>query len=255
MKLSSKYIYQNNFSKKNNSVLNSNIRIQKSKKIFAVLKNYLGKEIKNLNQMTCLDIGGSAGFTAKLMSPYVKKFYVIDIDENALKFGIKNNYSDNIAYEPGDAMNLHFKDSSVDIIVCNMVYEHVPDPQRMMSEIYRVLKTNGICYMGASNKYIIIEPHYKLPFLAWLPKWMSNIYLKLMNKGSVYYENLLSYRDLKKLFCDFIIRDYTADVINNSDKFFATDTVKKNSLFSKIPPSILRFIEPIIPGYIFILKK
>lgn len=255
MKLNSKYTYQYNFSKNNDSVLNSGIRIQKSKKIFAVLKNYLGKEVKNLPKMTCLDIGGSAGFTAKLMSPHVKKFYVVDIDKNALEFGKKNNCADNIVYKQDDAMSLRFKDSSVDIIVCNMVYEHVPNPQHMMSEIHRVLKTNGICYMGASNKYTIIEPHYKLPLLAWLPKWMSNIYLKLMNKGSVYYENLLSYRDLKKLFYNFIVRDYTVDVINNSDKFFATDTVKKNSLFSKIPPSILRFIEPIIPGYIFVLKK
>lgn len=255
MKLDSKYIYQNNFSENNNSVLNSGIRIQKSKKIFAVLKHYLGKEVRNLNQMTCLDIGGSAGFTAKLMSPYVKKFYVVDIDKNALKFGKKNNSANNIIYKQSDAMNLRFKDNSTDIVVCNMVYEHVPDSLRLMSEIYRVLKTNGICYFGASNKYTLVEPHYRILFLSWLPKLMANMYLRLMKKGSIYYENLLSYYKLKKLFQSFIVTDYTVDIIKNPDRFHATDVVKTDSLFTHIPYSILRIIKPVIPGYIFILKK
>lgn len=255
MKLDNKYIYQNNFSENNNSVLNHKVRIQKSKKIFAVLKNYLGKEVRNLNQMTCLDIGGSAGFTAKLMSPYVKKFYVVDIDKNALKFGKKNNSANNIVYKQDDAMNLSFKNESMDIVVCNQVYEHVPDSRRLMSEIYRVLKKNGVCYFGAGNKYIFIEQHYNLPFLSWFPKHISNIYLRILKRGSIYYENLLSYSELKRLFRDFLITDYTIDVVNNPVKFYATDMIKKSSLHAKIPSTLLRVIEPLLPGYIFILKK
>lgn len=254
-KLDTKYTYQGNYSASNNAMFSNNIRFNKAKKIFTILKYSLNKEAGNLKQKTCLDIGGSTGFTAKLMSPCVKKFYVIDIDIKALEYGKNNNYADNIVYEQGDAMNLRFKDQSLDIVVCNQVYEHVPDSKRLMSEIYRVLKTNGVCYFGASNKYIFIEQHYNLPFLSWFPKRISNIYLKLMKKGSIYYENLLSYFGLKKLFHDFLVTDYTIDVINRPDKFCATDIIKKGSFVSKIPKSFLRGIEPMLPGYIFVLKK
>jgi len=30
--------------------------------------------------------------------------------------------------------------------VCNHIYEHVPDADQMMGEIYRVLRQEGFCY-------------------------------------------------------------------------------------------------------------
>lgn len=45
-----------------------------------------------------------------------------------------------------DIANLPFKDSSVDIILNIAVLEHVPNPQRVINEIYRVLKPEGIIY-------------------------------------------------------------------------------------------------------------
>lgn len=42
-----------------------------------------------------------------------------------------------------DALNLSFRDKSIDIIVSNDVYEHVPDIKKAMSEAYRVLKDGG----------------------------------------------------------------------------------------------------------------
>lgn len=255
MKLNNKYNYQTNFSENNHSVLSSKIRIKKSKKIFSVIKHSLGKKVKTLNQMSCLDIGGSAGFTAKVMSPFVKKIFIIDIDKKALDFGKNKNYAKNIIYKVDDAMNLHFKDNSIDIVVCNQVYEHVPDSQKLMSEIYRVLKKDGLCYMGVGNKYSFIEHHYKLPFLSWFPKSVSNLYLRLMKKGTFYYENHLSYWGLKKLFFNFTIDDYTINIINNPKKFHATDMINEFSFITKIPPIFIKLLEPLLPGYVFILKK
>jgi hypothetical protein len=42
-----------------------------------------------------------------------------------------------------DAMNLSFGDASLDLIVSNDVFEHVPDYARAFSEAARVLRTNG----------------------------------------------------------------------------------------------------------------
>jgi len=45
-----------------------------------------------------------------------------------------------------DIENLPFKDNSIDVILNLVVLEHVPNPQKVVSEIYRVLKPSGIIY-------------------------------------------------------------------------------------------------------------
>lgn len=42
-----------------------------------------------------------------------------------------------------DAMNLSFDDNSLDIVISNDVFEHVPDIQKTVQELYRVLKPGG----------------------------------------------------------------------------------------------------------------
>jgi Methyltransferase domain len=42
-----------------------------------------------------------------------------------------------------DALDLSFSDSSIDIIISNDVYEHVPDIQRALKEAYRILRRRG----------------------------------------------------------------------------------------------------------------
>lgn len=48
-----------------------------------------------------------------------------------------------------DAAQLPLKDSSVDVVLCDQVLEHVADPQAIAKEIYRVLKRGGLVYVGA----------------------------------------------------------------------------------------------------------
>ena len=43
-----------------------------------------------------------------------------------------------------DLLNLPFKDNSFDVIFCNHVLEHIVDDAKAMSELYRVLKPNGM---------------------------------------------------------------------------------------------------------------
>jgi SAM-dependent methyltransferase len=42
-----------------------------------------------------------------------------------------------------DISDIHYEDSTFDVIICNHVLEHVPDDRRAMGEIYRVLKSGG----------------------------------------------------------------------------------------------------------------
>ena len=51
-----------------------------------------------------------------------------------------------IKYRPhivGDIHSLPFKDESADAIICKAVLEHVPEPQKAVKEMYRILRKGG----------------------------------------------------------------------------------------------------------------
>lgn len=48
-----------------------------------------------------------------------------------------------IADVKADICNLPFKDNSFDIILCNHVLEHIPNDDKAMQELYRVMKPGG----------------------------------------------------------------------------------------------------------------
>ena len=124
-----------------------------------------------------------------------------------------------------------------------------------MNEIFRVLKSGGICYFGATNRFCIVEPHYHLPFLSWFPKPIAHLYLLLLKRKVPYYENLKSYFSLKNLVSQFQVTDYTISVILNPDQYHASDMIDKQSLIRYIPRFFLTLLLPLIPTYIFVLVK
>ena len=153
----------------------------------------------------------------------------------------------------GSGLDLPFKDRSVDIIICNQIYEHVPDPYRMLDEIKRILKTGGFCFFGAGNRLKIIEGHYFLPFLSWLPKPLADMYLRMAGKGQSYEELHFTYFGIRKMVRKFRVHDYTIDVIKNPDRFAFDDASRGVRLASKLPRWFLRIFLPLSPNYLFIL--
>ncbi len=56
-----------------------------------------------------------------------------------------------VTLEVGDATQLHYADSEFDKVLCSEVIEHIPDADKALSEIYRVLKPNGILVLSTPN--------------------------------------------------------------------------------------------------------
>lgn len=59
----------------------------------------------------------------------------------------------NIDFCVGDADNLPFCDNSFDIASCNLVLMWAKDPQRVVDEMYRVTKTNGMVLASLEPDY------------------------------------------------------------------------------------------------------
>ena len=226
-------------------------REQKFEKILAVLRDFC----KDSEPFNCLDIGCSAGIITSFLGNHFQMSVGIDIDQEAVQFARSHSLSPRVHFLTADSMMLPFHNNSIDVIVCNHVYEHVPSADRMMDEIYRVLKETGFCYFSAGNKYMVIEGHYGLPFLSWVPKRIAHLYLRITGKGQFYYEEHRSLQRLKQLVKNFRVRDYTLAIIRDPERFSATNLLNPKSSFYKWIRWLAPFLYPCIPTYIWILTK
>ena len=226
-------------------------RTQKFKKLLSVLQDF-HPETRSLN---CLDIGCSSGIITSLLGDHFRMAIGIEIDQEAIQYAQQHSLSTRVHFLTADSMALPFHDNSVDVIVCNHIYEHVPDADQMMGEIYRVLRQEGFCYFSAGNKYMIIEGHYGLPFLSWIPKPLAHLYLRMTGKGNYYYEEHRSLRGLTQLVKGFRIHDYTLPVVRNPEKFFVTDLLNPKSFLYTCIRLFAPYLYRWIPTYIWILTK
>ena len=244
--------YQLDFSNNSDEMFNSESRVKKAKTMIAVLNDHISND---LNKLFTLNIGGSAGFIDEYLSHYFASVTGIDIDSKAIEHAKNNFNKDNLTFEVGDAMNLQYESNKFDVAVCSQVYEHVPDAEKMISEIYRVLKPGGVCYFAAGNRLMLTEPHYNLPFLSLLPRFLAHFYVRLAGKGPHYYEKHLTYWGLKKLVKNFNLFDYTRTVIIEPKKYATDYMLKTDSIKHKLACFIAKHALWLSPGYIWLLQK
>jgi len=250
------YEYQYNYADDyNKSLYDIERREIKARKVISILHDYLRDE--QTCHMKLLDVGCSTGIQTGIISEHFGETIGIDIDENAVLFAQQNFQNEKVRFLTADNMNIPFEAECFDLVICTHVYEHVPDPERLMREIYRVLKPEGICYFAAGNKYNmdIIEPHYRLAFLSWLPKSIANRYVRLAGKAKKYYENLYPLSKLRSLTSSFLTIDYTVKVLQNPEQFYATDMIKNGTVKYKIALFASKYLYTFIPTYIWLLRK
>lgn len=226
-------------------------RRQKAEKIIAILRDHLG----DLAGRTALDLGCSAGNTTIWFAGAFSRVVGVDIDRPALMRARRENAAPNVLYSLMNGERLALRDAAFDVVICAHVYEHVPDAQKLLAEIRRLLKPGGVCFFSAGNRLQWMEPHYRLPLLSVLPRRASNLYLRLTGRGSAYYEKHLTYWGLKRLAADFDVVDYTRRVVAEPERFAATDVLAPGSLRQRFSLFALRLAYWACPTYLWLLRR
>lgn len=252
MKNNSPLIYQTDFAKHSDVAYDLERRRIKGKKIAAVISHYFNGDVGTLR---VIDVGCSTGTLASVLGETFGSVIGVDIDTEAVDFAKKHFQSMNVMFEYGDSLNLDYPAESFDVVVCAHIYEHVPDAAKMMTEIGRVLKPNGICCFVAGNRLELMEPHHHLPLLSVIPRPLGHIYMRLAGKGSYYYEKHLTVWGLRQLVKNFSIVDYTSRVIKDPVTFNAQDVLSPGSMKHRIAKLIDKYFYWLVPDYIWILKK
>ncbi len=230
-------------------------RLRKARKTVAVILDAMESLGRDPAQARLLDIGCSTGILTQHYAETFGRVVGVDIDDGAVEWAQKNRAADNIDYRVGDSMELPFSAAAFDVVTCTHIYEHVPDAQRMLDEIFRVLAPGGLCYFAAENRIRLWDGHYDLPLLTVLPKILGDWFVRATRKGEGRYETHFTVRGLRRLARRFEITDYTKRVVRDPVRFEASDMVRAGSLKQKAALATLRTAYWAFPTYLWILRK
>lgn len=107
------------------------------------------------DEFKLLDLGcGQGHFTSKIKSTFLNvDVSAVDYSISAIKYASK--YFDGIDFIVADAYDLPYSDEYFDIIVCNNIWEHVPDPVFLLEKIKKILKPNGHLILSTPSRFRI----------------------------------------------------------------------------------------------------
>lgn len=91
-----------------------------------------------------LNLGAGEGDYDAMIASFGEQLISCDLNEADVAYAkAYNEGNDKITYQVEDGLNLSFPDNHFDVVVCIEVIEHVGQPERLLSEISRVLKPGG----------------------------------------------------------------------------------------------------------------
>jgi len=227
-------------------------RKRKAAKIWAILQRVGPPE--KFAALRCLDVGCGSGLIAQALAPHFRQ--VLGVEKDSRFMGSwRVLQGPKLQFLRGDALHLPLADASVDVVICAQVYEHVDDAQVLVQEIRRVLTPGGICFFSGPNRLALIEEHYKLPFVSWLPRSWAGAYLRLFGRAEYYAERPLTYWGLRRLWEGFQWRDFTWEMIRLPEEFFCVEELRIAPWLKWLPGWLLRLLRPFYPNYNWLLVK
>ena len=117
-----------------------------NKRLETIYKELLKEDISGKK---LLDAGCGTGWFSKAAVERGAVVTSMDLGENLLsKVAIKCDRNRVV----GSILEIPFADGTFDIVVSSEVIEHVPDPFKALSEVYRVLTPGGILVLTTPNK-------------------------------------------------------------------------------------------------------
>lgn len=236
--------------RKSHAVLDRASRLLKAEKIARIVGQARFRQARRL-----LEVGCGSGLIAKALhesSEGALEVHAVDVADNRVD-------TSGYTFVRVSGTELPYPRDHFDIVVTNHVVEHVGDWDSQVNhlkEIRRVLKPGGIVYFAVPNKWRLVEPHYRLPFLSWLPQRTSDALLRLSRRGTHYDCRPLSAAGAKRLFDEagFTWVDATLQALHVTCELeFKTNPIT-TLINGVLPNRVLALSLPIIPTFVFLLE-
>lgn len=218
-------------------------RYRKALKIINLLNDYV-----SLGECDLLDIGTGSGHVISRIARECRSATSVNVTDERV---VKEGYT----FQQVPDVHLPFADASFDVVISNQVIEHIPPQETHIREIHRVLRPKGTVYLATPAKFALIEPHFRLPFLSWLPRAWADRYVRACGreKFDVY---PLSMGDLKRLTAGLFRLENVMPRLLNQPRRYELDMVPRwHGVLERLPMAVIRGLTPLVPSYIVILQK
>jgi ubiquinone/menaquinone biosynthesis C-methylase UbiE len=135
-----------------------------------------------------LDVGCGPGHFTRMLAKENPGATVIGLDYSAGQIRsaqafLKRDPCPNCSFQQGNAMELHFDEGSIDLVVSLFSLKHWPDLVRGLTEIRRILKPDGLTLVGEADPQASPEAArrfangfagrlwlFRTPYLHWMKK-------------------------------------------------------------------------------------
>jgi len=116
-----------------------------------VRKSFYGEEVRDavLNAArispddTVLDVGAGTGFLTEAAAMIARKVIALDFSRGMSDEAIAKLGKGKVEFRIGNVERMQLPDSSVNVVIGNMVLHHCPHPKTAIAEMSRVLKPGG----------------------------------------------------------------------------------------------------------------
>ncbi|HLP90847.1 MAG TPA: bifunctional 2-polyprenyl-6-hydroxyphenol methylase/3-demethylubiquinol 3-O-methyltransferase UbiG [Nostocaceae cyanobacterium] len=116
--------------------------------------DFFSQNIPTWQNLQVLDVGCGGGLACEFLARQGANVSGIDLSLNSIQIAKEhaNKNQLNINYQQGMAEELPFDDWQFDVVICFDVLEHVDDWKKAITEIYRVLKPDGLFLFDTINR-------------------------------------------------------------------------------------------------------
>lgn len=99
---------------------------------------------EKIRGMEVLEIATGPGLLARHVAPAAKRMIATDYSDGMIAQAKKGEPIPNLTFEVADAMKLPYGDASFDAVIIANALHIVPDPEKALREIDRVLRPGGV---------------------------------------------------------------------------------------------------------------
>lgn len=204
-----------------------------------------------------LDVGCSAGLVVREVAGAVRFAVGVDVDAGAVAHASREcARPGRLAFARASGAALPFPPASFDVALCNHVYEHVADPHALLAEIARVLVPGGACWFAAGHTWQWIEPHYRLPLLALLPRGLASAWVRASGRGERYDVAYAAPWRVRELFAPFAeARLVSVEMLRDPVRYESAAGLLRSRAVRALVRPLARPLAWLAPTQLWILRK
>lgn len=205
-----------------------------------MIADHIEKNLNEKDKIKILDVGCGDAVLLYMLKKKIKnkKFKIFGVDLSKIALDVAREKVPDGEFIESDVYSYNLQDNFFDIVISSDVIEHVNHPERMLTEIKRVLKPAGFLVIGTPIRYTEkpldtnhFQEFYQEEFVSLVSEYFSET--KIHESHNTFH-TLLYTKPFKIFKWNFLLLRYFYNILNIvfGINFFSKKRNNKNQLFS-----------------------